>query len=75
MIVTPPSVFISFPGTVYSQFPPASEAKSTTTEPGFIASTCSFLMSLGAGLPGIKAVVIMISTSLAYFKKSAISAS
>jgi len=40
-----------------------------------MASTCSFLISLGAGFPGIRAVVIMISTSLAYFKNKAISAS
>jgi hypothetical protein len=34
------------------------------TEPGFIARTASSYMSLGAGCPGMRAVVIMISTSL-----------
>jgi hypothetical protein len=33
-----------------------------------------FIISLGAGLPGIRAVVIMISTSLAYFANNSISA-
>lgn len=47
------------------QLPPASEAKSTITEPGFISLTCSSKINSGASLPGIKAVVIIISTSLA----------
>jgi len=48
---------------VYSQLPPYSEAKSTMTDPGFIESTIYFKINLGAGLPGIKAVVTIISTS------------
>ena len=36
---------------------------STTTEPGFIAATMSPVISRGAGLPGISAVVMMMSTS------------
>lgn len=60
---------------VYSQLPPYSEAKSTIIEPGFMESTICFKINFGAGFPGINAVVIMISTSLAYFAKIAISAS
>jgi len=94
---------------VASQLPPASAARSTTTEPCFIAATILgqfdqqqeaalrspltwFVINFGAGFPGIKAyrcfvgylkgnksgirtVVIMISTSLACSKNSAISAS
>lgn len=56
------------------QFPPASAARSMITEPGFMTSTCSSMISLGAGLLGIRAVVIMISQSLAYFLNNAISA-
>ena len=38
---------------------------STMTLPGFIDFTMSAVISLGAGLPGISAVVMMMSTSLA----------
>ena len=41
---------------------PASAAMSTTTEPGRIASTASRSSRRGAGLPGISAVVMMMST-------------
>src|SRR2546427_193761 len=41
-----------------STLPPCSTARSTIPAPGFIALTVSSLMSLGAGLPGISAVVI-----------------
>ena len=58
-----------------SQFPPVSAAKSTITDPYFMFSTNSFDNNFGAGLPGISAVVIIISTSLAYFKNNANSAS
>lgn len=44
-------------------------------DPYFIFSTNSFDNNLGAGLPGMSAVVIIISTSLAYFKNKANSAS
>ena len=37
--------------------------------------TISLVISLGAGLPGIKAVVIIISTSLAYLINNFISSS
>lgn len=56
------------------QLPPASAAKSTITEPGFIDLTCSSKINSGAGLPGIKAVVIIISQSLAYLANNSISA-
>lgn len=56
------------------QFPPASAAKSTITLPAFISLTCSSKISSGASLPGIKAVVIIISTSLHYYLNKAISA-
>jgi len=59
---------------VYSQLPPFSDARSTITEPGFIESTISFKINFGAGLPGIKAVAIIISTSFAYFLNNSISA-
>ncbi len=35
------------------------------TLPGFMLCTISAVIGLGAGLPGIRAVVMMISTSLA----------
>ena len=44
-------------------FPPASAAKSTTTLPGFMLSIIYFLMRIGAVRPGMRAVVITISTS------------
>ena len=40
------------PGSVSSQLPPASPARSTITEPGFIPSTASAVTSRGAGRPG-----------------------
>ena len=45
------------------------------TLPSRIDSTMASVMSLGAGLPGISAVVTMMSTSFACSAKSAISAS
>lgn len=42
----------SSPGLVVSKFPPASAAKSTTTEPSFIDSIISLLNRTGAFLPG-----------------------
>lgn len=41
----------SSPGTVVSMFPPASAAKSTTTEPSFMLSTICLVMRMGARLP------------------------
>ena len=43
---------------------------STITLPGFIDCTISAVISFGAGLPGISAVVMMMSTSLACFANS-----
>lgn len=37
-------------------FPPFCAAKSTVTEPGFIAATMFAWMSFGAALPGIRGV-------------------
>lgn len=91
-ITVTPLWLISFPGLVATQFPPASAARSTTTEPGFMAASIwelqsmevhvtsilqltSSVISFGAGLPGINAVVITISTSLHCSRKSFISAS
>lgn len=67
MIVTPFSVVYDSPGRVSSQFPPPWAARSTITEPGFIVVTMSAVMSFGDGLPGIAAVVTMMSTSGACF--------
>ena len=64
MIVTP-CLTTASPGTVSSQLPPCSPAMSTMTLPGFMLCTISAVMSLGAGLPGIRAVVMMMSASLA----------
>jgi len=43
------------PGTVASQLPPASAAKSTTTDPCFITASISLVINFGAGFPGIRA--------------------
>ncbi len=64
MMVTPCRTTAS-PGTVSSQLPPCSPAMSTITLPGFMLFTMSAVISLGAGLPGMSAVVMMMSTSLA----------
>ena len=73
MIVTP-CLTTALPGSVSSQLPPCSPAMSTITLPGFIDLTISALISFGAGLPGISAVVMMMSTSfacLAYISRCA----
>lgn len=62
MIFTPLGVVIIFSGWVRSQLPPVSAARSTITEPGLRMATCSLVISLGAGLPGMRAVVMMMST-------------
>ena len=62
-----PCLTTALPGSVSSQLPPCSAAMSTMTLPGFIVRTISAVMSLGAGLPGISAVVMMMSTSRACF--------
>jgi hypothetical protein len=38
---------------------------STMTLPGFMLATSAAVTSLGAGLPGMSAVVMMMSTSVA----------
>jgi len=64
MIVTP-CFTTALPGSVSSQLPPCSAAMSTMTLPDFMLCTISAVISRGAGLPGISAVVMMMSTSLA----------
>ena len=61
-IVTPSTVVVS-PGVVASQLPPASAARSTTTEPWRIDSTIARVIRIGAGRPGMSAVVITTSES------------
>ena len=61
-IVTPPRS-TSSPGSVSSQLPPASAARSTITEPGRMRSTAAAGISFGAGRPGMSAVVITTSMS------------
>ena len=51
------------PGSVSAQFPPASAARSTITEPGRMAATISALSRTGARAPGIIAVVMTTSAS------------
>ena len=63
MIVTPLSVTSFSSAWVRLQLPPRSAARSTTTEPGFMAATMSAVHSSGAGRFGISAVVITMSTS------------
>ena len=60
-----PSRTTAWSGTVSSQLPPCSAAMSTITLPGFMLRTISAVISFGAGLPGISAVVMMMSTSAA----------
>ena len=63
MICTPLSLTTSSSGRESSQLPPLAAAMSTMTLPGFIVATIAALISRGAGLPGISAVVMMMSTS------------
>src|ERR1700728_518386 len=53
-----------WPGSVSSQLPPDSPAKSTITEPGFMPRTASAVTNLGAGRPGTSAVVMTTSKPL-----------
>ena len=66
MIVTPFGVTTTSSGSEPSTLPPLRAARSTMTEPGFIDATMAAVMSRGAGLPGMRAVVMMMSTSLAW---------
>ena len=63
MIVTPLAVTTASPGTAPSTLPPLAAAMSTITLPDFIEATISAVISRGAGVPGISAVVMMMSTS------------
>ena len=63
MMVTPLSVTIFSSLTVSLQLPPFSAARSTMTEPGFIAATISSVQSSGASRFGISAVVMTMSIS------------
>ena len=49
--VTPPVSMVS-PGTVASQLPPVSAARSTITLPGFMPATIAAVTIFGAGRPG-----------------------
>ena len=73
MIVTPLSVTTAWSLTVPSTLPPLAAAMSTITLPGFIEATMSAVMMRGAGRPGMRAVVMMMSTSPACSAYSAAS--
>jgi len=64
--LTPFSTTVS-PGSVSSQLPPVSAARSTITEPGAIERTAAAVISSGAGRPGIAAVVTMMSCLAAFW--------
>ena len=64
-MVTPFSVTYFSPGRVSSQFPPVAAARSTMSLPGRMLATISAVIRRGAGRPGMAAVVMMMSTSLA----------
>jgi len=66
-----PCFTVTWCGTVSSQLPPCSAAMSTMMLPGFIDCTMSAVISLGAGLPGMSAVVMMMSTSFACLANTA----
>ena len=65
MIRTPLSVTTRSSATDPATLPPEPAAMSTMTDPGFIEATISSVISRGAGRPGMRAVVMMMSTSLA----------
>ena len=62
------------PGLVHAQLPPFSAARSTITDPRFMLFTISSVMRTGAGLLGMSAVVMMMSTSRACAANISISA-
>ena len=64
MILTPWSVTTSLSATEPSTLPPFAAAMSTMTDPGRMVATMSPVMIRGAGLPGMSAVVTMMSVSL-----------
>ena len=76
MTVTPDTTALP-PATEPTQLPPVSAlaAMSRTTLPSRIPSSISWLTSLGAGRPGIRAVVMTTSASLVALSMSCRSAS
>src|SRR5690554_6715476 len=60
-IMVTPSTTTVLLSTVPSQFPPFTDARSTTTAPGFICLSMALVINKGALLPGIKAVVMTTS--------------
>ena len=67
---TPLSETTVLPASVSSQLPPESPARSTITEPGAMLATACLVSRVGAGRPGIWAVV-MITSCFAAFSASA----
>ncbi len=61
MICTPLSVVTTWSASDPATLPPLAAAMSTITDPGFIEATISASMIRGAGRPGIRAVVMMMS--------------
>ena len=60
-IVTPLAVTVASPSTVEATLPPLIDAMSTMTAPRFTLESMASSMSLGAGRPGMRAVVTMMS--------------
>ena len=56
-----PCLTTVLPGSVSGQLPPCGAARSTMTEPAFMACTISGVTSTGAGRPGMSAVVMTTS--------------
>src|SRR5690606_12111764 len=74
--LTGPTIFTLFsmtvsPARVSSQLPPVSAARSTITAPGIIVRTAAAEIILGAGRPGIAAVLITTSDTAISFSSAA----
>ena len=67
--LTPPTSTV-LPGRLGSTLPPCSAARSTTTEPGLMASTISAVIRTGALAPCTWAVVITTSLAATVFSIS-----
>jgi hypothetical protein len=65
MIETPLALTTILSATEPATLPPWAAAMSTITLPDRMLATISSVISSGAGLPGIRAVVMMMSTSFA----------
>ena len=65
-----PWAWATSPGLEPTTLPPCSTARSTITLPGFMDATISSVTSVGAGRPGIRAVVMTMSC---FFRVSATS--